>query len=430
MRYMEVKRCHELTGSVKAPGSKNSSLGLIAACCLCDEKVILRNIPDILDLKVIYEIAKEIGLNIIDKKEYVEVDSSSIDSSIIDHKKSSSFRASYYFIGALLQKFKRVSIGYPGGDNFGSRPIDQHIKGFEAMGARFNFYNDYYEVKAENLHGADIYFDVITSGATINVMLAAVKAEGRTILRNAAKDPEIVDIAVFLNKMGAKIRGAGTNIIIIDGVKYLRGCEHSVIPDRLIAGAFLMAAGITGGCITVEDIIPEHLDSCISKLIETGMDFEIGENYITVHSYDRPRGVNVKTGMYPRFATDFQQPITAMLTVANGNSTIADTIFPGRFNHCTQLNRMGADIIIKEGSAVIPGRRVLKGNWVHATDVRAGMCLILAGLGAEGSTYITGVEHIERGYSDIAKAFNCLGTSIMLSDIDDDLNYIYKDTMK
>lgn len=419
MRYLEVNKCKNLNGSIKTPGSKNSSLGLVAASCLCDEPVILRNVPDILDLKAIYEIASDIGLKITNTGEYMLLDPRDIKSSEIDPKKSSMFRASYYFIGSLIHRFKRVSIGYPGGDNFGSRPIDQHIKGFEALGARVTFCKTYYIVEAENLIGSDIYFDVVTSGATINMMLAASRAKGRTTLRNAARDPEIVDIAIFLNKMGAKIKGAGTNTIIIDGVDELKSCDHTVIPDRLIAGAFLMAAGITGGSVTVEDLIPEHLDSCIAKLLEMGIDFEIGESYITAHGPNKLLGVNIKTSMYPGFATDFQQPITALLTIADGNSKIIDSIFPGRFKHCSQLNRMGADIIVKDGSAVIPGRRSLKGAWVHASDVRAGICLILAGLAAEGTTYITGVEHIERGYADIVDAFNSLGTTIKHFDNDE-----------
>jgi UDP-N-acetylglucosamine 1-carboxyvinyltransferase len=366
-----------------------------------------------LDFKYIYEIGKDIGLKITKKMDgSVEVDPTNIHSACIDHRKSSFFRTSYYFIGSLLHKFKKVSIGYPGGDNFGSRPIDQHIKGFEAMGAKFTFFNDYYIVEAEKLEGANIYFDVITSGATMNLLMAAVKAEGRTVLRNAARDPEVVDVAIFLNSMGARIKGAGTSTITIDGVSELHGCDHTAIPDRLIAGAFLMAAGITRGKLTIEDIIPEHLDSCTAKLEETGMFIETGENYITAIGPEVLRGVNVKAGMYPEFATDFQQPLTAILTGADGNSTIMDPIFPGRFGHCVQLNRMGADIIMRDGSAVIPGRRKLKGDWVHASDIRAGICLIIAALAAEGTTYITGVEHIERGYADIVRVFNSIGASI------------------
>lgn len=419
MRWLEVMKAKPLNGHIKVPGSKNSSLGLLAACCLCDEPVILKNIPDILDFRYICDIAKDIGLVINIHEDYILVDPTRLHSSCIPPSKSSSYRASYYFIGSLLSKFKKVSIGYPGGDNFGLRPIDQHIKGFELMGANFNFYNDYYTIEADILTGCEIYFDVITSGATINMLLAAVKAKGKTILKNAARDPEVVDIAVFLNKMGANIKGAGTDTITIDGVDYLKGCNHTAIPDRLIAGSMLMSAGSTGGIITVDDIIPEHLNSCTLKLMETGLDLTVGDTFITAKYVKKLKGVKVKTAMYPGFGTDYQQPLTAMLTGAVSDSTILEKVYTERFNHCIQLNRMGADIIIRDGFAVIPGNRELKGNWVHASDVRAGICLILAGLSADGTTCITGIEHIERGYPDIVSTFSSLGAEIVLHENDE-----------
>jgi UDP-N-acetylglucosamine 1-carboxyvinyltransferase len=423
MRWLEVTRCNSLIGSIAIQGSKNSSLPLLAACCLCDEKIILKNIPDISDIRLVCDIAEDIGMKVIIKGDKLVLDPSNIHSSIIDPKKSASFRAAYYFAGALLAKFKKVSIGYPGGDDFGSRPIDQHIKGLEALGAKFNFYADYYVVEADKLTGADIYFDVITSGATINIMLAAVLAEGKTILRNVAKDPEVVDVAIFLNEMGARVKGAGTDIIIIEGVKTLYGCTHSAIPDRLMAATFLMAAGITGGDITAEGIIPEHLASCTAKLEEVGVCIEKGSNFIRAYTEERFQGVNVKAAMYPGFATDLQQPLTSMLVGASSHSVIIDTVYPGRFNHCHELNLMGADIIIKEGSAIIPGNRSLKGALVNASDVRAGISLILAGLIAEGTTYITGVEHIERGYADIVKNFVSLGANIKLVETNEEENH-------
>lgn len=422
MRWLEITRSNSLTGSITIPGSKNSSLPLLAACCLCDSKVILKNIPNISDVSLICDIAENIGMNIVIKKDKLILDPSNIYSSNIDHKKSAHFRASYYFAGALLAKFKKVSIGYPGGDDFGSRPIDQHIKGLEALGAKFNFYPDYYVVEANKLIGSDIYFDVISSGATINIMLAAVLAEGKTILRNVAKDPEVVDVAIFLNEMGALVKGAGTDRIVIEGVKRLGGGTHFAIPDRLIAGTFLMAAGITGGDITVEGIIPEHLISCTAKLEEAGLYIEKGNNYIRAFTKEKIKGVNVKATMYPGFATDLQQPLTAMLIAASSHSVIVDTVYPGRFNHCHELNLMGADIIIKEGSAIIPGNRCLKGALVNASDVRAGISLILAGLSAEGTTYITGVEHIERGYADFVKNFVSLGANMKLVENDEEEN--------
>ena len=414
MRWIEISNNKPLTGSIIIPGSKNSSLGLLAACCLCDEIVMLKGIPDISDVRLICDIMKDIGLDVHIKGDLLIVDPTKINSGAIEPEKAAAYRASYYFIGSLLAKFKKVSIGYPGGDNFGSRPIDQHIKGLEALGAKFNFYKDYYTVEAEELKGADIYFDVISSGATINLILAAARADGKTTLHNAARDPEVVDVAVFLNKMGANIKGAGTDTVAIEGVTTLTSCIHTVIPDRLIAGSFLMAAGITGGDITVKDIIPEHLLSCIAKLEEAGLYIETGDSFIRVTAQGKLSGVNVKAAMYPGFATDLQQPLTAMLVGANSHSVIMDAVYPERFKHCVQLNRMGADIINRDGSIVIPGNRTLKGAWVHASDIRAGICLILAAMAAEGTTCITGVEHIERGYVDIVNAFASLGGNIKI----------------
>jgi len=414
MRWIEVSNNNPLRGSVIIPGAKNSSLGLIPACCLSNETIVLKNIPNISDVELICDICEDIGLQVHKKENILIIDPSKIHSAVIEPKKAASYRASYYFIGALLAKFKKVAIGYPGGDNFGSRPIDQHIKGLKALGASFKFYNDYYTVEAEKLRGADIYFDVISCGATINVILAAVLADGRTTLHNAARDPEVVDIAIFINKMGGNVKGAGTDTITIEGVKYLTGCTHTVIPDRLIAGSLLMSAGITAGEVTVREAIPEHLLSCTAKLEEAGLYIETGDNFIRAISQGKVNGVNVKAAMYPGFATDLQQPLTAMLVGAASHSVIIDTVYPGRFKHCIQLNRMGADIINRDGSVVIPGNRKLKGTWVHASDIRAGICLILAGLAAEGTTCITGIEHIERGYVNILDTFASLGGNIKM----------------
>jgi UDP-N-acetylglucosamine 1-carboxyvinyltransferase len=412
MRWIEIKGSSPLRGTINVPGSKNSSLALLAACCMSSEPIILSNIPRISDVDLIQSIGKDIGLRIHRNIDEMIVDPTLIHSADIDPKKSSAYRASYYFIGALLARFKKVSLGYPGGDNFGSRPIDQHIKSFEALGAKFTFYNDYYTVEADKLIGTNIYFDVITSGATMNTILAAVFAEGKTVLLNAARDPEVVDLSILLNKMGAKIKGMGTSTITIEGVKELKGCSHTVIPDRLIAGTFIIAAGATRGNVTVKDVIPEHLLSCTAKLEEAGLVIDCGDNYINAYVKDKLYGINVKAAMYPGFATDLQQPLTAMLLNTESHSTIIDTVYPERFNHCIQLNRMGANIIIKDGKFVIPGNRKITGSWVHATDVRAGVCLMLAGMMAEGVTCITGVEHIERGYPDIINTFVSLGAKV------------------
>ncbi len=414
MRWLEVKSSKPLNGKIRAPGSKNSSLALLAASCLADEPVHISNIPDISDIKTVSQILSNIGAVYEKTDKGCIIDPRPISTAQIDPKLSSSFRAAYYFAGALLAKHRRVSIGYPGGDNFVSRPIDQHIKGLKALGAKAEMHEDHYVLEADSLCGTEIFFDVVTCGATINVMLAAVLASGKTTLYNAAKDPEIVDTAVMLNKMGARIYGAGTDTIRIHGVKQLGGCNHTCAPDRLIAGAYLIGAGITGSTLTVEDVIPEHLHPLMSKLTEIGLSFEQTENCITAHGEGRIKAARIRTGKYPMFESDFQQPVTVLLLKALGRSTISDRIYPKRFNHCDQLNRMGADITVKNGIARINSHRQLTGTWVHAGDIRAGTALVLAGLMAEGTTRITGVEHIERGYEDIVRDFRLLGADISM----------------
>ncbi|SDD41484.1 UDP-N-acetylglucosamine 1-carboxyvinyltransferase [Paenibacillus sp. UNCCL117] len=419
MRYMEVEPSGPLQGSVRIPGSKNSSLALLAAACLADDIVKLEGIPPIDDVKVIARIAQEIGLS-WERKPSGELwlDPRYIHSAVIDPGKAGSYRASYYFAGALLAKFGRVTLGFPGGDDFSQRPIDQHIKAFQALGAKVLFAEDHYIVEAAELRGADIYFDTITSGATINAMLAAVRAKGRTHLYHAALDPEVVDTAAFLSSLGARIYGAGTDRIRIEGVPYLNGGFHTVIPDRLIAGAFLMAAGITGGTVTVQDVIPEHMGSCLAKLEECGVGVEVRESSVTAYGGSAIRASRIRTSMYPGFATDLQQPMTALLTQAQGKSLITERVYPNRFNHVPQLRRMGADIEVRQETAFIRGGRPLTGGWVHATDVRAGTCLVLAGLVAEGPTFLTGVEHLERGYGDVTGSFAALGAALRFAEAD------------
>ncbi len=419
MRYIKVEQTSALRGSVQISGSKNSSLALLAASCLADDIVRLEGIPDIEDVKVISQIGRDIGLEIRRNSDgAIELDPRFIHSAVIDPGKASSYRASYYFAGALLAKFGRVSIGFPGGDDFKSRPIDQHIKAFQALGAKVYIHDDYYTVEANELKGTDIFFDTITCGATINAMLAAVRAKGRTNLHQAALDPEVVDTASLLNQLGARIYGAGTSCIRIEGVPYLNGGTHMVIPDRLVAGSFLMAAGITGGQITVENVIPEHLRSCIAKLKEVGLRIDTGENSITAYGADTVKATRIRTSMYPGFATDLQQPMTALLLMAKGKSIVTEKVYPNRFSHIPQLRRMGAEIELRKGSAFIRGGRPLTGSWVHTTDVRAGTCLVLAGLVAEGATFITGVEHLERGYDNIIGNLRSLGAAIRLIESD------------
>ncbi|WP_058304352.1 UDP-N-acetylglucosamine 1-carboxyvinyltransferase [Gorillibacterium timonense] len=413
MKFIEVGQSGPLSGSVKVSGSKNSSLALLAAACMADGPVRLKGIPNILDFRYIEEIVSGIGITMVrEPNRDVVMDASKMNSSDLNREKTSSYRASYYFIGALLAKMGKVTIGYPGGDNFVSRPIDQHIKALEALGAHFVFSEGYYTVEAKRLRGAVIFFDTITMGATINALLAASLAEGVTELHNAAKDPEVVDTANLLNQMGARIYGAGTDTIRIEGVKQLSAVEYTVIPDRLIAGAFLMSAGITRGTITVEDVIPEHLGSAIAKMREIGLHIEVKDSSITAYGDVKLHATRVRTGMYPAFATDLQQPITALLLMAQGRSIVTEKVYPERFSHVPQLKKMGARIDVRRGSAFIQGGAPLTGGIVHASDVRAGTSLIMAGLVAEGKTMIGGTEHIERGYEDVISLFNQLGANL------------------
>lgn len=417
MKWIQVESSGALSGSVHIQGSKNSSLALLAAACLSSEPVVLQGIPYLLDMQAIKTITASIGIEMsFGEDGSITMDASGLQHADLDRKGTSAYRASYYFVGALLARTGTVVIGYPGGDNFVSRPIDQHIKALKAMGASFEFNEDHYIARATKLKGASIFFDTITFGATINAMLAAVLADGKTELHNAARDPEVVDTANLLNRMGARIVGAGTDCIRIEGVRELSGCTYSVIPDRLIAGAFLMAAGITGGAVTVEDVIPEHLGSCLSKLREIGLELEVRDSSITAYGGGKLRATRMRTGMYPLFATDMQQPLTALLLFAQGRSIVSDKIYPERFSHVPQLRRMGAQIEVRSGSAFIKGGQPLTGSHVHATDVRAGTCLILAGLGAAGKTYISGVEHIERGYADVVGMFRTLGAKVSFLD--------------
>lgn len=418
MNYIQTEYSGPLNGEITVPGAKNSSLALLAAACLADDVVKLEGIPRIDDVRIIEGIGRDIGMELRRDGGQVVIDPRSIHSASIDPGKASSYRASYYFAGALLAKFGKVEIGFPGGDDFVSRPIDQHIKAFRALGARVQFHQDYYTVEAAELTGADIYFDTVTCGATINAMLAAVRARGRTQLLNAAVDPEVVDTAAFLNQLGARIYGAGTSRIRIEGVPYLNGGTHTVIPDRLIAGSFLMAAGLHGGQVTVKDVIPEHLGACLAKLEEMGMQVECGESRITAYGTGSLRAARIRTGMYPGFATDLQQPITALLLLARGRSVVTERVYPMRFAHVPQLLRLGARIEMRKENALIRGGQPLQGGWVHATDVRAGICLLLAGLAAEGHTYITGVEHIERGYEDVIGSFRSIGAKLAIRKLD------------
>ena len=413
-KWLEINNNGPLEGTLKVQGSKNSSLALIVASCLAGDNVVIENVPDISDILVTNNLLSSTGAEISFFNNTLTIDPSQICNSIINPDNSQSVRVAYYFIGALLAKYKSVAVGYPGGERIGPRPIDQHIKGLRALGAEFTFYNDYYVAKADKLVGSDVYFDVITCGATINVMLAAVLAKGRTVIHNAARDPEVVDAAVFLNKMGAYITGAGTDTIKIRGVEGLRGCTHQCIPDRIMSGTFLMAAGITRGCVSLIGAEVNHLGACIEKLREIGLTVERESDRITAYYSGPQRAANITTGMYPMFATYLQQPATVLLLNANGRSSVTELVYPRRFNHCNELNLMGADIRLRHNTAYIRGVRELRGADVTATDIRSGMALILAALCAKGSSRIFGIEHIERGLENMLGSFHSLGADISI----------------
>lgn len=414
-----MEHSQPLLGSVEIPGSKNSVQALLAAACLADDVVVLDGVPDLLDMPVILDICASLGLKATSVGlRSLALDPRSLHTGEIAPDKSSSYRAAYYFVGALLAKIGRVSVGYPGGDDFGERPVDQHFKGLIALGATVTCHRDHYVVEATKLKGADIYFDTVTMGGTINVLLAAVRAQGMTVLRNAAQDPEVVDVANLLCAMGASVKGAGTSEIRIEGTQILSGCRHTVIPDRLVAGTYLIGAAATRGTVTVRKVIPEHLSSVLAKLREMGMRITIDNEDVTAEYVGLLKPIRLGTLPYPGFPTDLQQPLTTALIAATGRSLVVDTVFR-RFNHLPQLRRMGAEFKERRQAIMIPGGQTLSGTYVHATDVRAGVCLVFAGLIATGTTRISGVDHILRGYENIVSNFANLGARIRMQEDDE-----------
>ena len=403
-----------LKGSVEINGAKNSAVAILPAAILASEgKCIIDNVPDIEDVHCLERILESLGcsINKIDNNT-IEIDSTdvtSVDACTSDVRR---MRASYYFIGALLSRFKKARVELPGGCPIGVRPIDQHIKGFEALGAKVTIEHGAVTVEAENLRGANIFFDVVTVGATINVMIAATLAEGTTILENVAKEPHVVDVANFLNSMGADIKGAGTDVIRIKGVEKLTGCNYSVIPDQIEAGTFMIAAAATKGDVTINNVIPKHLESIAAKLIEMGATVEEGDDSVRVYVEGDLKGVSVKTAPYPGFPTDVQQPMSALLSIVPGKSLIAETIWESRHKHIDELKKMGATIKVEGRTAIIEGKNKLVGAKVIATDLRAGAAMVIAGLVAESVTEIYEIEHIDRGYPHIENKFAALGADI------------------
>ncbi|MDM8213578.1 UDP-N-acetylglucosamine 1-carboxyvinyltransferase [Enterococcus hirae] len=406
-----------LKGQVSMSGAKNAAVALIPAAILADSPVILEGVPDIQDVHSLMEILEEMGVRVSFRNHELTIDPTKMVSVAMPNGKINSLRASYYFMGALLGKFGQAVVGLPGGCYLGPRPIDQHIKGFESLGADVRNEHGAIYLRAEKgLHGERIFFDVVSIGATINVMLAAVKAHGKTVIENAAKEPEIIDVANLLNKMGANIRGAGTDELRIEGVETLHGTRHGIIPDRIEAGTYLALAAANGAGVTISNVIPEHLDSFIAKLSEMGVPLEVGEDEIFVGPAPKLKMINVRTVPYPGFATDLQQPITALMLRATGVGEVIDTIYPQRINHVPEMARMGAEISAEGSAVLIKGPNKLKGAEVVASDLRAGAALVIAGLMAEGQTVIYNVEYILRGYDHIIDKLSSLGADIRMAE--------------
>lgn len=417
MHKIIIEGGKELTGEIKISGSKNSAVALVPAAVLCDEEVTIANVPNISDIDALDEILNHLGAKVTRTDDVIKIDSSKIENKVIPEVISKKLRASYYFMGALLSKFKKVEMYFPGGCSIGARPINLHLKGFEALGAKVEENENMFIITADNLKGAKINLDFASVGATINIMLAAVKAEGTTIISNAAKEPHIVNVATFLNNMGAKISGAGTSEIKIIGVKYLHSCFHEVVPDYIEAGTYMILASIIGKQMAITNIIPDHLESLISKLDEIGVPMEIGIDFIRISAPNKLNATNIKTQVYPGFPTDLQQPMATLLTQATGKSIINETIWENRFLNLLELNKMGATTeLLTNCKAVIIGPTKLHGKKVKATDLRAGASLVIAGLIADGTTIIENADYILRGYEGIVEKLTNVGARIKLEE--------------
>ena len=404
-----------LKGSIEINGAKNAAVAILPAAILASKgECIIDNVPDIADVHCLERIIRSLGCNVekLDNNT-LKINAEEIKTVEACGNDVRKMRASYYFIGALLARFKEAKVELPGGCPIGVRPIDQHIKGFEALGAKVSIEHGAVNIMAEKLVGANIFFDVVSVGATINVMIAATLAEGTTVLENAAREPHVVDVANFLNAMGANVKGAGTDVIRIKGVKELKGCNYSVVPDQIEAGTFMIAAAATRGDVTIQNVIPKHLESISAKLLEMGAKVEEGDDSVRVYVDGDLKGVNLKTAPYPGFPTDVQQPMCTLLSTAKGRSIIVETIWENRHKHVDELKKMGATIKVEGRSAIIDGVDRLTGAVVKATDLRAGAAMVIAGLISDGVTEITSIEHIDRGYPHIEEKFRMLGADII-----------------
>ena len=418
MKVLKIHGGKELEGKVKISGAKNSAVALLPATILCDDTVTLHNVPDISDVDALVDILNYLGAKVDNyEEESYRIGTKQMQNREIIEEMSNKLRASYYFMGALLGKYKKAVVSYPGGCSIGSRPIDLHLKGFESLGAKIEYEENNIIISAEELKGSNIYLDFASVGATINIMLAAVKAEGTTIIDNAAREPEIVNIAMFLNSMGAKITGAGTSTIRIKGVKNMHSSVHEVIPDRIEAGTYIMIGACACKSLVVENIIPEHLEALTQKLLEMGVDLKIEDDSIYVSNKNKLKTVKIKTQVYPGFPTDMQQIMSSLMTKAEGRSVIEETIYENRFQNLYEIKKMGANVEINSNKGYIFGPTKLRGKTVNATDLRAGASLVLAALIAEGTTTINNADYILRGYEHITEKLTSLGAKIELTQI-------------
>ena len=413
MEQYIMKGGNPLVGEVTISGAKNAALGILAASIMTDEEVLIENLPDVRDINVLLEAIEEIGAKVdrIDRHT-ARINAKHIKEVSVDDEYIRKIRASYYFIGALLGKYKSAEVPLPGGCNIGSRPIDQHIKGFRALGAEVEVKRGAVVAHAIDLVGSHIYLDVVSVGATINVMMAATLAEGETIIENAAKEPHVVDVANFLNSMGANVKGAGTDIIRIKGVRKLHGTEYSIIPDQIEAGTFMCAAAITRGDIMVQNVIPKHLEAITAKLIEMGCEVTEFDEAVRVVGKPRQKQMDIKRLPYPEFPTDMQPQITVTLALAEGTSVVTESIFENRFKYVDELSRMGCSIKVEGNVAIIDGVKGFTGATVNAPDLRAGAALVIAGLAAEGYTVVDEIGYIQRGYENFEEKLRGLGAVI------------------
>ncbi len=421
-RYI-IKGGTPLMGEVEISGAKNAALGILAAAVMADEKVTIDNLPDVSDVNVLVDAIAEVGATVNRTSRHsVEINGKTIQSTTADNEFIKKMRASYYLLGALLGKYKKAEVSLPGGCNIGSRPIDQHIKGFKALGAEIKIEHGMIIAKADELVGNHIFFDVVTVGATINVMLAATLAKGNTVMENVAKEPHVVDIANMLNSMGANIKGAGTDVIRIKGVEKLHGSEYSVIPDQIEAGTFMLGAAITKGNVLVKNVIPKHLEAITAKLYEIGCSVEEHDDAVRVIGNQTLTATNVRTLPYPGFPTDMQPQMAVALALAKGTSTITENLFENRFKYVDELTKMGATIKVEGNIAVIEGIDRYTGAEVSSWDLRAGAALVMAGLAAEGYTVIDHIHFIKRGYEMFEKKLQKLGAYIEIVDSDKEIN--------